>query len=94
MNCYDIISYVIFYVLFVEKLISSFKLMHLYRGMSFQQKAKMEAGLNPARSRHCDRGATFHGVSHPLVIILGRRNDASILKPGDMHEVASTARIS
>ena len=51
-------------------------------------KAKMEAGESPARSRHCNGGATVHryATAKPLNFA-GRRTVARIPEPGDMHEM-------
>ena len=54
---------------------------------------KREAGVNPARSRHCDKGVHRQGALAPVTGPqgLGRRRWALIFQPGDLPAVGTGA---
>ena len=59
-------------------------------------KAKMEAGVSPARSRHCKRGARFPYTTETSLRVAAEMSWEGgicvlILKSGDMHEQWVTA---
>ena len=58
--------------------------------------AKMEAGVNPARSRHCNGGALFRTSLKPIdmpqiACRFGKAKSAKIPESGDMHSLNCTA---
>ena len=55
-------------------------------------KGKREAGANPARSRHCDKGACRQGAFAPVTEhCLGRRRRALSFQPGNLPAVGTGA---
>ena len=58
--------------------------------------AKMEAGANPARSRHCNGGALFRTSLKPIdmpqiACRFGKTKSVEIPESGDMHSLIRTA---
>ena len=59
------------------------------------RNVKREAGANPARSRHCDKGACRQGAFAPVTEhCLGRRRQALSFQPGNLPAVGTGARCS
>ena len=55
-------------------------------------KGKREAGADPARSRHCDKGACRQGAFAPVTEhCLGRRRQALSFQPGNLPAVGTGA---
>jgi hypothetical protein len=58
------------------------------------EKGKREAGANPARSRHCDKGACRQGAFAPVTEhCLGRRRQALSFQPGNLPAVGTGAQV-
>ncbi len=56
------------------------------------ERVKREAGANPARSRHCDKGACRQGAFAPVTEhCLGRRRQALSFQPGNLPAVGTGA---